>query len=281
MKIMKSIMATTHLDLHGEMLTKEALDGMVEQVKTEYIPVLWNHDIRYPPLGRIVSAEVVKLPDGHFALEATSEIFEESDPPEVLAGDGREIPLHYQETPTFNIQYDRTFRDDDGQLLVDQLHQLSNSQVEPREFVKKALDPIQVLMIGTGVYVIGSIAKGFLSKLGSDLYEKLRNTLVQYYRKRKQPDSILDFCFYVNDDGKETEVHVLLTNPTAEMVTELLDNKFGGLDTILESSKLKASGVSSVVIDYKSQNFSIRYAVRKDAVPLIARRKNNVDGSGG
>jgi len=241
MKIMKSIMATTHLDLHGEMLTKEALDDGVEQIKKKYIPVIWNHDIRYPPFGRVVSAEVINLPDGHYALEATSEIFEDSDRPQILAGDGREIPLHYAETRTFAIQYDRTFRDEDGQLLVKQLHELSGLQEGPVEFAKKALEPIQVLMIGAGVFIVGSIARGFLSKLGSDIYEKLRDTLVQYYRKRKRPDSILDFCFYVNDRGKEVEVHVLLTNPTDEDVSELLDKHFAELDKLLTSLPLKES----------------------------------------
>jgi hypothetical protein len=135
-------------------------------------------------------------------------------------------------------------------------------------------------MIAAGVYIVGSIAKGFLSKLGSDIYEKLRDTLVQYYRKQKRPDSILDFCFYVNDRGKEVEIHVLLTNPTDEDVSELLDNQFAELDKLLASLPLKESEVSSVVLEYKKQNLSIQYAVRKDAVPLTFKRKDNANGSG-
>jgi len=279
MKIVKSIIATTHIDLHGDMLTKEALDDGVEQLKNKYIPVIWNHDIRYPPFGRVVSGEVIKLPDGHFALEANCEIFEESDSIDILTGDSREIPLHYTETPTFTIQFDRTFMDEDGQLLIQQLRELSGVEEKPVEFVKKALEPIQVLLIASGVYIIGSIAKGFLSKLGSDIYEKIRDALIRYYRKKKTPDSILDFCFYVNDNGKQVEVHVLVSNPMDDTVAELLDSQFAQLDRLLASLPLKQSEVSSIVLDYKNKNLSIRYAVRKDAVPLTFRRKGNADAS--
>jgi hypothetical protein len=280
MKMVKSIMATTHVDLHGDMLTKEALEEGVEQLKNKYIPLIWNHDIRYPPIGRVVSGEVIKLPDGHFALEANCEIFEESDSIDILTGDGREIPLDYTETSTFRIQFDRTFMDEDGQLLIQHLHELSGVEEKPAEFVKKALEPIQVLLIASGVYVIGSIAQGFLRKLGSDIYEKIRDALIRYYRKKKTPDSILDFCFYVNDNGKQVEVHILISNPTDDTVAELLDSQFAQLDRLLASVHQKESQVSSIVLEYKNKNLSIRYAVRNDAVPLTLRSKGDADGSG-
>lgn len=273
-------MATTHVDLHNECLTREALEDAVEQLKHNYLPINYNHDIRYPPLGRIVSAEVIKLPDGEYALQATGELFEELDPLEELAGDGREVPVRFAETRTFTIQFDRTFRDENGQELIERLHNLSGSEEKPTEFIKKALEPIQVLFIASGVYIIGSIAKGFLSKLGSDIYEKLRDTLIAYYRKKKVPESILDFCFYVKDGTRRLEVHILVVNPTEQNVSELLHSHFAQLDDILTSLPLQKSSISQVVLEYKQKDFSIRYAVRKDSVPLHFIKKGKKDGSG-
>jgi hypothetical protein len=279
MKKVQMIMATTHVDLHNECLTPEALEDAVEQLKHNYVPINYNHDIRYPPLGRVVSAEVIKLPDGEYALQATGELFEESDSPHKLAGDGREIPTSSVETQTFHIQFDRTFRDEDGQELVDRLHKLSESVEKPAEFIKKALEPIQVLLIASGIYIVGSIAKGFLSKLGSDIYEKLRDTLIAYYRN-KTPESILDFCFYVKEGARRVEVHVLLVNPTVENVSELLQSNFAELDEILSSLPLQKSNVSQVVLEYKNKELSVRYAVRNDSVPLHFVKKVKKDGSG-
>ena len=57
-------MATTHVDRHGERLTRSALESLVRQLRANYIPIGFEHDPRFPPLGRMIDATVVELPDG-------------------------------------------------------------------------------------------------------------------------------------------------------------------------------------------------------------------------
>jgi hypothetical protein len=61
-------MATSHKDLQGDILTEQALKSGIDVFHKFYLPINIRHDITKPPVGRIVSAEVVKLPDGESAL---------------------------------------------------------------------------------------------------------------------------------------------------------------------------------------------------------------------
>jgi len=64
------IMATSHVDLHGDILSHKALESLVDQIKSQYLPINVNHDIKGHPIGRLISAEIIKLPD---AFELLSE----------------------------------------------------------------------------------------------------------------------------------------------------------------------------------------------------------------
>lgn len=78
--IFKAIGATTKLDLHGTVLPKEALEGFVQQINNAPDAVALNveHDVTVPPLGKILSAELVPLTDGEWGIEFTEEIFGQS-----------------------------------------------------------------------------------------------------------------------------------------------------------------------------------------------------------
>lgn len=54
------IMTTTHVDLHGDRMSLSVLESLASQIKERYLPININHDIRIPPVGRVVDAEVVK-----------------------------------------------------------------------------------------------------------------------------------------------------------------------------------------------------------------------------
>ena len=57
----KMRIATSHIDLHGERLSLEALNSLARQINERYLPINVNHDIRRPIVGRMVHAEVVRL----------------------------------------------------------------------------------------------------------------------------------------------------------------------------------------------------------------------------
>ena len=281
MKKIQIIMATSHVDLHGDMIHPKALEDAVRQIREKYLPMNIEHDIRHPPNGRIVSAEVIKLQDGAYALQGTVELFEESDSLESLTGDERKIPIRGQDIQTIVVEYNRTFRNKEGQELLYGLSQISGEIEKPREIIKKALEPISTLLIGAGVFVVGSIATGFFSKLGSDAYEGLKHVLIKYFRKKISSEQILDFCFSVKQCNRTFEVHVLIVNPSEQKIDELFTNGFNGVDSLLFSLPLSESDVARVVLEYENQRLVIRYAVRSDSVPFMFVRAQKKEGNSG
>jgi len=261
------IMATSHVDLHGDKLTREALQSSANQVKERYLPINVNHDIRYPPVGRVTSAEIVELPGGESALVGTGELFEESDTFESLVGDGRKMRVMNVDANTFSVFYDHAFLDKDGQELVSELSTISGEK--PTLFLKKALDPVQVLLIVAGVFVLGSVAQGFFKKIGSDLYEKLRDSLIKYCKTTSRSDNMIDFCFSVKQSGRVFEVHILVDRPSEVELNDLFASEFGGLDNLLASLSIDEKiDIAQVVLEYKNQKLTIRYATRSDCVPF-------------
>lgn len=79
MYIQGGIASTTHLDYHGQRMSKKALDEFSMQIKARYMPLLDNHDFDRH-IGVHLSARVVGLEDGEYALLIVSGIFvRESD----------------------------------------------------------------------------------------------------------------------------------------------------------------------------------------------------------
>lgn len=76
MQIQGGIASTTHIDYHGDRMAKSALDQFAEQIKVRYIPLLVNHDFSQQ-IGINLTARVVRLEDGEYALLVVSGIFED------------------------------------------------------------------------------------------------------------------------------------------------------------------------------------------------------------
>ena len=270
MKKVRMIMTSTHTDLQRDKLTREALQSLAGQVKGRYVPINVNHDIRHPPIGRITSAEVVQLPDGESALLGIGQLFEESDTLEFLIGDGRKMKIRDRDVGTISVFYDRAFLDEEGQELISELSKISSE--EPTPTFKKALEPVQVLLIAAGVFVIGSIAQGFFKKVGSELYDKLRDTLIKYYRRKTRPDQIIDFCFSTRQGKKVFEVHVLIDNPSISELNDLFASGFNEVDSLLTSlPRDEKMDIAQLVFQYKKGKLLALYAVRSDSVPLRFR----------
>lgn len=167
MERIKAVLTTTHVDEHGDKMTLSALESLIDQIRTEYIPVGLEHDPRIRPFGRVVAANIKPLGDDEFAVEGEIELFEPGD--EIpLVDEDRQIPIHTYSADSVEIRFDRGFADESDRRLIRQIADLFHSK--PQQEVKKALDPLTVLTIG-GAFVLGGIAQGFLSRLGQDSYE--------------------------------------------------------------------------------------------------------------
>ena len=67
---------------------------------------------------------------------------------------------------------------------IDGIANTLSSGTEAELSLKKAFEPISILVVGIGGFVLGSIASGFVGKVGSDAYDGLKHRLVDLYSGR-------------------------------------------------------------------------------------------------
>jgi len=270
MRKAKITILTTHVDRHGERCDPDSLESTAIGMNSRYLPLMVQHDLRIPPIGRIVATEVTHLPDGELALEGTVEIFEETDTLDSLAGDGRAVDIPHDDIPAFKVEYDRSYQIPEGQLLLKALKDIS-PESESTAVAKKALEPISTLVIAAGVFVAGAIATGFFSKLGEDLYAGLKTKLATHFQRTPTPSPrILDFRFSVSRQGDFIEVHVVIENPTPEALESLFSSNFANLDGILSEFDQSEWEIAKIVLRYRNTQLDLMYVMRKDCVPGFA-----------
>lgn len=277
MKQIKRIIATSHIDRHGEAFAIEGLKDMVEQINKEYIPLTLEHDPRIPPHGRVVSARLLQLDDGAYAVEAISDVFER-DEEIYLSGDQREISL-----PTYNpgfmqVVYDYSYRDPESQELINDI--ASSFGSSPQEFAKKAFEPISILTIA-GVFVAGAVTVGFFKKIGADAWDTLKAKIKIVFSKEKRNnrDRLLIFDFTLHGYKTPVNAQIILTNPTANDIEAFFEHGLKHLDQELSAKTALPEEIRKMVFRFSDQGLSLSFGVRKDAVPVhpeaVLRSKKN------
>jgi hypothetical protein len=78
MEIQGGIASSTHVDSQGQRIAKELLDEMSLRIRTEFIPLLVNHDFSQQ-IGVTLNARVIDLGDGEHALLVVTGIFDNDD----------------------------------------------------------------------------------------------------------------------------------------------------------------------------------------------------------
>ncbi len=269
MKTVSRILATTHLDSHSEAITLEGLKSFVASVNAGHVPVGIEHDPRIAPVGRIASARVRPLDDGEFAAVGVVELFEAGDDPQLLE-DGREIPLERYPDGGLQVMYDRNLRGVSDQAVVDEIAALFGTA--PCRELKKSLDPLTVLTIG-GAFVLGGMAQGFLSKLGEDAYQALKGGLKKLFARRRdgEKERLLVFRAFLTGKSGEVEAVVIISNPSGQDIDDFLGPGLAALDASVKALWCPESGVKRFVFEYSAGHLTLRFGVRRDAVPMSPR----------
>ncbi len=275
MRLFRGILATSHADRHNEIMPVETLKVMADQINSQYIPMGVEHDPRIPPLGRLISAQVVQLEDGEYAVEGMGEIFEPQDKYE-LKNDGRVIPLHKLNTKNIEISFDRNYRDQEDQQIIKEIGMLLGSS--PQEEIKKSFDPISILTIG-GAFVLGGIANGFLRKIGSEAYDALKTKLSKLLKRKGQKrdkENLLVFSFLIDVEGTQIEIETVLTNPSEDDINEFFNTGISQLDHIVPDYLDGNSGVRRITAEYSNKEVKIKFGVRKDAIPIFPKEQRRL-----
>ena len=267
MREMKGIVATTHRDLHGDVITREALEDAAEQAAQRCIPVLYEHDPRFPPVGRTRKAEVVELPDGHHGLFTVSEIFEPGDVAPPLNG-GPSIELS-ELADGITLIVDRSYLDESNREI---LSELAAQGVTIRGQGKKSVDPISVLAVAFSL-----VAAGFLSKAGADLWDWVRDAgwpavwtrVRKLLSSRRRTGS--EFLFMVElrlrDDPHALELSVILDSPSEEDLDDFMLNGEPQIRAMIPQLLALGDEIIKAVVQYKRGELRGGYVIRRDGWP--------------
>ncbi|MBD1926327.1 hypothetical protein H6F74_08710 [Trichocoleus sp. FACHB-90] len=249
----------------------EVIVESAKQRNQEYIPLTIGHDIRKPPIGRVISAEVVVLDDGTHLLEGEAEIFDGSANFDLPSENGKCVKIRVQEVDKFQVLGNQTFEEDEDVAdLYQELRALGGGDPD-QVYREDSVDPISLLIIGFGVFTLQGIANGFFSKLGEDLYEKLKLKLKKIFEKKslKQKENLLQFQIFVKSHtGRTIEVNVVITNPSQNDLSGFFDFVPSMLDTMLSSLPIDDLDVCRVVFSYEFTQLKLLYILRSDGVPI-------------
>lgn len=272
MRKAEGTIANTLIDKRGERISKEALESMVSQVKEKYIPINIEHDPRVPTQGRIADAYLREREDGEYEVVAELEIFEEGDSISSTKGT-KNIVERKLPADKFILNFDRNFNNDADQENVSEISRLLNAQSQLS--VKNSLDPIGVVEIA-GIVAFGAIAKGFLSKIGSDALEATKKQLAKIFSRKKEgeKEKILTLSFKVIKNDVEFDIEVHTTNPDKEAIDKLFNEGLAELDDLVPMLYQEEANLHKMVFEYKKEGMEIKYAVNKSCFPLLPNVKS-------
>jgi hypothetical protein len=258
-------MTTTHVDRHNERISVDALNNFVESINQQYTPVGVEHDPRIPPIGRVISAQIEKLPDGEFAVDGIVEIFDAEQEIE-FKNDGREIPVEIT-GEAITISPDRSYLEPGDKESLLEVKELINGEIKPA--VKKSVEPISILIIAA-TFIAGGIAQGFLSKIGEDIWDKFKvklNGLVNS-KTRIKKDRLLVFEFTVGAEDNPLCLETILTNPSESEINKFMNEGLKQLDIQTNRFFKHRHYLRKVIFEYKDNKLRVIYSLRKDGVPL-------------
>lgn len=267
MRKAQGTIANTLVNKRGEIISKEALESMVSQIKEEYVPINVEHDPRIPTQGRIADAHLRKRKDGEYEVVAEFEIFEEGDTISSTLGT-KSIVEKQLPSDRLILNFDQNFNNEIDQENINEISNLLNT--ESHLSVKNSLDPIGVVEIA-GIVAFGAIAKGFLSKIGSDSLEATKRQLTKVFSRKKEgeEEKILTLSFKVVKNEVEFDVEVHTTNPDKDTIDKLFKEGLDELERLVPMLYQKEANLHKMVFEYKKEGMEIKYAVNKSCYPLF------------
>ncbi|MBM2888386.1 hypothetical protein [Leptospira interrogans] len=262
MEKLEIIFSNIKVDKDLQSMSLDALKEMANQSVENYIPIYWNHDFRNPPIGRIISADVREIDNGHFELYGIGEYF---DAPVETFSSEKSIYVETTETSLFSVEYDTRFITPESEIALKDLLELSTDQHV--SLVNKSDSYDEYLIIKTGIFVAGTIVAGMLSKFGQDIYSKLKENLIKYFKIKANKEYLI-IQFLAKKENWPFEINTMVLNSDVKTINKLFEEQFAGLDNLIQSIPLEKEKISKVFLSYKDGYFKIEYFIREDCVPL-------------
>ncbi len=218
---------------------------------------------------------MIETPDGEHELIGLVEVFEPGDSISFADG-GREITVNLFEGESLCLIFDRSYRGVDHQRELDELAAMVRGEL--REELKKAVEPLSLLTVAAA-FVLGGIAKGFLEKVGEDLWETFKARLKNMFARGEElrQERLLSFRFTVKDDGRMVVVETILTNPSPTEIEAFLGDGLRLLDLAASEYLETKPLMVKLALEFDGQRLRVLYGVRRDGFPLFFDRSNETE----
>jgi hypothetical protein len=190
------ILATTHIDLHFERFTKNALEQMNEIINGDAKPlVTYDHDMAIPPAGKILESRIELREDGEYQLVATQEFFERTQWVELEDGtrvfkqesetDRHPFSNKYEEvSDEYAVSFDFVnFESKEAvRSFIQEVEEQSGTEFEAGMHGRKSLIPDPEFIIQLSKVIAGYLlAKKVIDKVGDKVAELIAEDVAKFY----------------------------------------------------------------------------------------------------
>jgi len=209
------IISTTHVDSHGERITRDEMIAMFSR-RSPHRAMGNNHNLSKLPIARSFNDRLEELTDGELAWKVDVEVFDEQAYAQFggvsIAFTRRHVRLGKTE-PVAKLKLNT--RQFDFEAAVDEVNRIVARRhvVEVVEKVEKA-DVVTVAIIAIASFIGLEIAGGFFKAIGASLFEAARKL-----RRKDSPAAPTEIHFHLHLQP-ERKIPMLLLAVDAECTVE-------------------------------------------------------------
>jgi hypothetical protein len=231
------IMATTHIDLHYERFTRNALEQMNEIINGEAKPlVTYDHDMAIPPAGKLLESRIELREDGEYQLVATQEYFEEiqwgilEDGTKVFkqesVTDRHPFSNKYEQiSDEFAVSFDGiNFESKEAmRSFIQEIEEQSGTDFEAGMHGRKSLIPDPEFIVQLSKVITGYLlTKKVIDKVGDKVAELIAEDVAKFYSFARSV--IITAAKYARPKGRPiTYIFVAPGNPSIEFIARSTD----------------------------------------------------------
>ncbi len=268
--------STTHVIPDHPVITYDDLKRHLDMIDHVIVPVYSVPDPRQPPVGRVVSGDIIKLGDGEYALDINVELFDPEFIPNYGPPADKRVALLDRPHGKYGIWCDLISPDSETTGLLNEISEILKTRIYSRDRTGSTRISPEFFMVIIGIEELpfGYIADSFSRRLGRKKIRQLAGKLTRIYKipGNNRPDSLLIFDLDVTDrQQRSLLIEVILTNPSEDDIVSLFFGGLGELDRILPPFYLRRLQPKKIVIQYNNGGFRVLYAIEEHGIPMIPR----------
>lgn len=277
----KGIAATTHVDAHGDKLSKNQLVKMANEInEREYAKGAGlAHDLLSLPIGKTIKGVVVPINSGEYALEIQQELFENYEV--IKLRDGKRYVKAESKSDSRPFDEENSVDDLKLSIYVDRMNftedayqtfwgQFSDDEIIKRALIRKSVLPdpeiVIALIRGTIFTLSALVAKKTLDKLSDSIssdidksYQLIKKAIYEFINHVKHNNNPITYVF--EDNYKDIFVQLIVRSENADIILNSISKEkiytvAQKIDELMEQFQISKI---QLLYDADNENWEFRY----------------------